>query len=87
MNCGVAEATGRRGGNCRGGPPWPPDRTQPRCPSDRAALRGRPYSYALGDRVTELPLVAVDSKYWQEYSAGHGDHGAQREGKEVCRAA
>jgi len=33
--------------NCRGGPLWPPDRTQPRRPSDRVATEGHPYSCAV----------------------------------------
>src|SRR6185503_8590980 len=36
---------GCHGRNCRGGPPWPPDRTHPCCPSDRVATEGHPYSY------------------------------------------
>ena len=36
---------------------------------------------------TLLSVCAVDSKYWQEYSAAHGASGVEGEGKEVCGVA
>jgi len=43
--------------NCRGGPPWPPDRTQPRCPSDRVATEGHPYSCDCAIKIAQAGLA------------------------------
>jgi hypothetical protein len=50
------------GSNCRGGPPWPPDRRNNLVASERAATEGRPYNFYLWakSKLTSLPRRIIE---------------------------